>query len=78
MLFMVLFLVVVFLQRDVTKSFPMEEALLSKLQGTLPQEGAGYLNSDKGGTGSLEGADDWYDWIAGILNSLYLDATCGA
>jgi hypothetical protein len=29
------------------------------------------------GTGTLENADEWYDWVAGILNTIYLDATCG-
>ncbi len=75
---MMIFLLVVFLQRDITQSFAVENAVLSKLQGTLPQAESGYFNSDKRGTGSLESANDWYDWIGGILDSLYLDATCGA
>jgi hypothetical protein len=29
------------------------------------------------GTGTLESADEWYDWVGGILNTIYLDATCG-
>jgi hypothetical protein len=74
---MILFLVVVFLQRDITLSFAIEDALLSKLQGSLPQESSGYFNSDNRGTGTLEGASDWYEWIGGILDTLYLDATCG-
>ena len=74
---MILFLVVVFLQRDITKSFAVENAVLNKLQGTLPREEAGYFNSDPRGTGSLEGATDWYDWIGGLLDTLYLDSTCG-
>jgi hypothetical protein len=75
--FMILFLVVVFLQRDITMSFAIEDALLSKLQGSLPQESAGYFNSDNRGTGTLESASDWYEWMGGILDTLYLDATCG-
>jgi hypothetical protein len=65
------------LQRDITKSYAMEAALLNKLQGTLPQDASGYFNSDAGGTGTLEDASQWYDWLAGLLNTLYLDATCG-
>ncbi len=55
----------------------MEDALLRRLQGTLPQDNEGYFNSDSGGTGSLKDTQDWYDWMSGLLNSLYLDATCG-
>jgi hypothetical protein len=74
---MLLFLVVIFLQRDISKSFAVEDALLRKLQATLPQDGAGYFNSDNRGTGSLNDANEWYDWMGEILNALYLDATCG-
>ncbi len=74
---MILFLVVVFLQRDITKSFAVEKAVLNRLQGTLSREAEGYFNSDARGTGTLEGASDWYSWIGDILDTLYLDATCG-
>ncbi len=48
------------------------------MAGTLPLDGAGYFNSDNRGTGTLENAGVWFDWLAGILDTLYLDATCGA
>ncbi len=77
LLFMVTFLVVIFLQRDVQKSFGMEDTLLRKLQGSLPQDSAGYFNSDSRGTGTLENADELYDWIGNSLDTMYLDAVCG-
>ena len=74
---MTLYLVVLFLQRDINQTFAIEDALLRKLQGSLPQDAAGYFNSDNRGTGTLEGADEWYDWVGSILNTMYLDSTCG-
>jgi hypothetical protein len=74
---MITFLLVLFIQRDIGKSFEVEDSLLRKLQGSLPQDGSGYFNSDSRGTGTLEGADEWYNWIGDILNTIYLDAACG-
>jgi hypothetical protein len=48
-LFMATFLLVIFLQRDIGQTFKMEDALLRKLQGSLPQDSSGYFNSDSSG-----------------------------
>jgi hypothetical protein len=74
---MILFLTVIFLQRDIPKAYAVEDSLLTELQGALPKDGIGYLNSDPGGTGALGSGQEWFDWVQGILDVLYTDATCG-
>ena len=71
---MVIFTVVVFMQRSISKSFSIEDSLLSVLQGSLPPGNGGYLNSDRGASGILTGSDDWYTWMSGIFDNLYTDA----
>jgi hypothetical protein len=71
---MIIFTVVVFMQRSITESFSIEDSLLSVLQGSLPPGNGGYLNSDRGASGSLTGVDDWYTWMSGIFDNLYTDA----
>ena len=72
--FMVVFLTVIFMQREIEKSFAVEDSLLASLQRTLPALGEGYLNSDPAGTGALSSSEDWYEWMQSTFDALYTDA----
>jgi len=71
---MVIFLTVIFLQRDIEKAFAVEDSLIAGLQRTLPALGEGYLNSDPAGTGALSSSEDWYEWMQSTFDALYTDA----
>eukprot|EP00282_Hemiselmis_andersenii_P034297 CAMPEP_0169474338 /NCGR_PEP_ID=MMETSP1042-20121227/26204_1 /TAXON_ID=464988 /ORGANISM="Hemiselmis andersenii, Strain CCMP1180" /LENGTH=378 /DNA_ID=CAMNT_0009588363 /DNA_START=27 /DNA_END=1160 /DNA_ORIENTATION=- len=77
--FFLLYVTVIFLQRDILKAFSVEDSLLNALKGSLPNVNVdGYTNADRGATGVLNDAEEFYEWFGvNVLNRVYVDEVCG-
>ncbi|EKX32346.1 hypothetical protein GUITHDRAFT_121487 [Guillardia theta CCMP2712] len=78
-LFFLLFILLVFVQRDSQTLFAIESSLLDFLIGDLPTYlSGGFMNSGVGATGYIRNNDDLYSWLQqSILPSVFQDPVCG-
>jgi hypothetical protein len=79
-IFFIIFLIILFMQREVTQSYIVESSILNALVTTagLNQLGSGgYFNSGSGATGQLASASEFFDWIEKVSSNIFTDSTCG-
>ncbi|EKX32347.1 hypothetical protein GUITHDRAFT_121488 [Guillardia theta CCMP2712] len=78
-LFFLLFILLVFAQRDSQVLYVIESSLLDALVDDLPSmRSGGFMNSGVGATGYIRNNDDLYSWLQqSILPSVFQDPVCG-
>lgn len=77
-IFFIIYLITLFMQREVEQSYNIESSLLNALTGSLPMIGSGgYFNSGAGATGELGSGDDFYAWMSTVVGAIYTDPVCG-
>ena len=77
--FFLCFLMSLYLQQDVTRSYKVESSIINAVIEKLPTMGqGGFQNTGPGSTGFLSSDKDFYAWMdKALVSQMFIDPVCG-
>ncbi|EKX47388.1 hypothetical protein GUITHDRAFT_106834 [Guillardia theta CCMP2712] len=77
--FFILYIVLLFMQRDYEACYAIESSVMNLIVGKLPTTGSGgYTNSGVGANGFLSNVDEFYTWLNdALIKQVFNDPVCG-
>jgi len=79
LIFTIIYIAVLFLQRDVPASYKVEASVMDSIISKLPNTGrGGYFNSGTGAVGVLSSSDDFYSFMStALIEPVFTSPVCG-